>query len=337
MSQVILTRDLATGALRDGVALRNPLLTFEIKRYFDGQFSLQWTGARSVLLNRTYLLDLDLRLPVYKCRGTFVVGLPDERAWQKGVFNLDDREDKKANEQLLEAVRELAGPPPAHWKIAHPFYAAKLPHPALTARLESLRGLPMLTPECPIRLEVVGGPTAVREKLTADLADGRRAAGIAIDPKAPVGIRVNLDRPFVERRLFSTGPFVQMSVQGGVATPGGMARPMVIVRGKYMVLDAEGRVAWDAELGEGIYGVEESVEKARDIEVAVADAVAKAREEFIKLVPHSAWGVGGPGGPQYTSAMVIEKGKRVFFPLESRQLPLEGLLNGAVTGPMPIP
>jgi hypothetical protein len=336
MSQVILTWDVATGALRDAVALRNGLLTFLIK-HRGAPFSLQWTGPRSVLLSQTYLVDLDLRVPVYRYRGTSVVGLPDERVWQRGVFNLDDLEDKKAHEQLLAAVKETAGPPPAYWQMATVFYAAKLPYPALTARLESLRGLPLLAPEGPIRLEVAGGPTGVREKLAADLAAGRRAAGIAIDPKAPVGIRFNLDRPFVERRNFSTGPLVQMRVQGGVATPGGVDRPMVIVRGTYMVLDAGGRVAWEAQLGEGMYGVSESVEKARDIEAAAPDAVAKAREEFVKMLPHSAWGVGGGGGPEYTSAMVIEKGKRVFFPFESRQLPLDGIVDGAVIGPTPIP
>jgi hypothetical protein len=141
----------------------------------------------------------------------------------------------------------------------------------------------------------------------------------------------------VERRLFSTGKFVTRNISpSGVSTPGGVARPLVIVRGTYMVLDADGRVVWDAPLGEGIYGVDDSVEKAGDIEAAAPDAVAKAREEFIKMLPHSGWGVGG-GGPEYISAMVIEKGKRVFFPFESRQLPLDGILDGAVMGPTPIP
>jgi hypothetical protein len=342
-NDMVLTWDVSTGKLRDARIILRDVESSRLKR----QPSLQWTGQRMVLLDGMRLVDLDLGATVYSYWGMTVRGAPDERVWQRGpgVPGATDDAVKKARAKLLAAVKAMGDPPAdapesddkrppraADWDYATPFFASRLPYPALIARLEALLTCPMLHPQRPIRAEVAtAGPDEFREKVAAKYAASVRAGGFTVDPNAPVAQRLTLERPIVEHRNFTSGKFI--AIQQGTGTPMGVDATMVVIRGNLSFIDSKGRVAWTQPAGDAMYGIKAELEHSRNLETSAPEAVAAAREAYVQQ--YFSHQVTSTNGEVYGNVTLFEQGKPRRLPLTSKGLPLDGVFQGELVTPVP--
>jgi hypothetical protein len=325
-AQMLLTWDVRTGALRDAVVLQevygphNPWM----------QFRVQWTGPRTVLLNGTSLVDLDLGAQVYMGWSLHVRGAPDDRVWQLGPGGLNDADGNKRRERLLEAVTGMGGLAAAPmWESPTAFFASRLPYPALTERLDALRGQPMLFRTRPVRVEVAGGPDKFRRTAAVELASFLRSKGYVTDPKAPVAVRLVMHRPTTQKRIMQAPGRLTFNVRGGVATPSGPETTFAVVKGSLTVIDRDGQVVWTAPVGDGVAAIAPETASEPDLDAADPAALAKAREEFFRqFLSGSAKNALRP-----VEVVAFDHGKPIYLPLQGRGLPLEGVLDGGLAEP----
>src|SRR5579885_969820 len=142
--------------------------------------------------------------------------------------------------------------------------------------------------------------------------------------KAPIAIRLALDRPITEQRLIAGNA---ISIRGGIATRAGVGRPFVVVKGRLVAVDDEDRVAWTASVGDGACGIALEKASASNLETADPEAVANAREDFLRQFEvHRAQSV----LKEDAAAVVFEHGKPIFLPLLGRGLPLHGVFDGGL-------
>jgi hypothetical protein len=320
---LLLTWDVQTGALQDVVALPPETRRGQIRELPP---RVQWTGPRTVLVAGNDLVDLDIGTTVYKSWCMNTRGAPDDRAWQIGA-GPDDGQGKRDRDRLLEVAMGMADPAAApKWENTVAFFAGPHPFPALAARLDAFRRKPMFDRNHPVRAEAAGGPAEFRDKAAAELAKFLQSRGYTTDPTAPVAIRVVVDSPTTEQRLMGGNA---VWVRGGIATPAGVHKPFVVINGNLMVRGSDGRVIWTAPVGNGASGIDAKNMSAFDLERADPDAVARAREDFLKQFQAVALGAvlrnWGPVG--------FSRNGPVYLPLQGRGLALEGVLDGGLAEP----
>jgi hypothetical protein len=242
-SHVVLTWDVADGTLKD--AVRIPawrLYNFEVWP----TRSVRWAGPRQLWLGGVHLVDLDLREQLWAIHASLPES-PDGRVWQFADYL--DPPDAKALWAKLTAGRNAPFPQTRTFLTA-----GTPPVEAINARL----GSPVqLDRSRPVRAEVSCGDEATRARLADALSAALAANGFAVDPAAPVALRLTF-----KRAQFRIGDIAhRISKTSAVNTD--RRQPFVASAARLQYVGPAGDVVWTGDGLEGMHDVGPQIDKAR--------------------------------------------------------------------------
>jgi hypothetical protein len=169
-------------------------------------------GPRYMLFG-DYLFDSELNIglwrytaphPLIVARGAS----PDGRLWLVGSYRQVFEQAKKFPGKLTAGPIADAG-----GKGATLLVAFTVPHPEVAARLEKGKAGIAFRPGGPVRIEVTGEGTAEQKRVVArTAAEAAARRGVAVDPAATVGVRIELTAMRTARIVYrgpGTPAFVQ--------------------------------------------------------------------------------------------------------------------------------
>ncbi|MDR3635257.1 MAG: hypothetical protein P4L84_15740 [Isosphaeraceae bacterium] len=237
---ILLTWDVATGALRDVVMFPRAFAATDSCKECD--LHLQWAGPRALLFAGLHLVDLDLRTTVWSLFPTPSLGQnwarprpgPDERFWWAAV----PPEGNALWDEL--AAQNPQGPE----RLADSFLLAGNPFPPALARYrEDLRQDLILNRDVPLCVEAQGLDAPFRERVVKAISEVPWVKSYEIDPNAPVRLRLRIHPTIVgtshrvsQMRHKLSGAIVNLT----------LVRPEVFVKGTVEIADKSGAVRWSS-------------------------------------------------------------------------------------------